>query len=86
MLYNALWATPLLRGGHRKNIFCQKIFVTPSVFKLQKWFFHQNGVDFNHKSKSDVQCVDGSRKAQKCKEDAYMAEINNDPLVAHSAM
>ena len=42
--------------------------------------------NFNHKSKSDVQCVDGSRKAQKCKEDAYIAEINNDPLVAHSAM
>ena len=53
MLYNALWATPLLRGGHRKNIFCQKIFVTPSVFKLQKWFLYQNGVESNQKSKSD---------------------------------
>ena len=24
-----------------------KIFVTPSVLKLQKWFLHQNGVEFN---------------------------------------
>ena len=30
-----------------------KIFVTPSVFKLQKWFLHQNGVESNQKSKSD---------------------------------
>ena len=30
-----------------------KIFVTPSVLKLQKWFLHQNGVEFNQKSKSD---------------------------------
>ena len=30
-----------------------KIFVTPSVLKLQKWFLHQNGVEFNKKSKSD---------------------------------
>ena len=30
-----------------------KIFVTPSVFKLQKWFLHQNGVESNQESKSD---------------------------------
>ena len=30
-----------------------KIFVTPSVLKLQKWFLHQNGVESNQKSKSD---------------------------------
>ena len=28
--------------------------VTPSVFKLQKWFLHKNGVEFNQKSKSDL--------------------------------
>ena len=38
--------------GHKKNICCQKYFVTSSVFKLQKWFLHQNGVEFNQKSKS----------------------------------
>ena len=37
-----------------KNICCQKIFLTPSVFKLQKWFLHQNGVESNQKSKSDM--------------------------------
>ena len=31
-----------------------KIFVTSSVLKLQKWFLHQNGVEFNKKSKSDM--------------------------------
>ena len=30
-----------------------KIFVTPSIFKLQKWFLHQNGVELNQKSKAD---------------------------------
>ena len=30
-----------------------KIFVTPSVFKLQEWFLHQNGVESNQESKSD---------------------------------
>ena len=30
-----------------------KIFVTPSVFKLQKWFLYQNGVESNQESKSD---------------------------------
>ena len=28
----------------RKIFLCQKIFVTLWVFKLQKWFLHQNGV------------------------------------------
>ena len=28
--------------------------VTPSVLRLQKWFFNQNGEEFNHKSKSEV--------------------------------
>ena len=31
-----------------------KIFVTPSVLKLQKWFLHQNGVESNQESKSDM--------------------------------
>ena len=31
-----------------------KIFVTSSVLKLQKWFLHQNGVESNQKSKSDM--------------------------------
>ena len=30
-----------------------KIFETPSVLKLQKWFLHPNGVELNQKSKSD---------------------------------
>ena len=44
-------ATPLLRGFSRKNIFFQKIVL---VFKLQKLFLHQNGVEFSKKSKSDL--------------------------------
>ena len=49
------------------KIFFQKIFVTPSVFKLQKWFLHQNGVECKSKSNmwklqcANWQCVDGSR-------------------------
>jgi hypothetical protein len=31
-----------------------KIFVTSSVLKLQKWFLHQNGVESNQESKSDM--------------------------------
>ena len=31
----------------------KKYLVTPSVFKLQKWFLYQNGVESNQKSKSD---------------------------------
>ena len=51
-LFNAQLATPLLRIG---QIFvAKKIFVTPSVLRLQKWFFNQNGEEFNHKSKSEV--------------------------------
>ena len=45
---------PLLRGCRRKNIFCQNFFfITSLVFKLQKWFLHQNGVELNQKSKAD---------------------------------
>merc|ERR1711923_136982 len=32
----------------------KKIFVTSSVLKLQKWFLHQNGVESNQESKSDM--------------------------------
>ena len=51
---NAQWTTPLLSMGSEAKYFFQKIFVTPSVFKLQKWFSHQNGVEFSKKSKSDL--------------------------------
>ena len=37
-----------------KIFVAKKYLVTPSVFKLQKWFLHQNGVEFNQKSKSDL--------------------------------
>ena len=53
-----------IMGWCAKNMFPHvvigKIFVakkyleTPSVFKLQKWFLHQNGVEFNQKSKSEL--------------------------------
>ena len=36
------------------QIFDAKICVTPLVLRLQKWFLHQNGVEFNKKSKSDL--------------------------------
>ena len=49
---SAQLATPLLSMG--KIFFVKKIFVTPSDFKPQKWFLHQNGVEFNKKSKSDL--------------------------------
>ena len=49
-------ATHLLSWGHRKNICCKKKLVTPSVFKLQKWFFHQNKVEFNQKSSKSDMC------------------------------
>ena len=29
-----------------KIFVAKKIFVTPSVLRLQKWFLHQNGVEF----------------------------------------
>ena len=51
-LSNAQFATPLLSIG--KIFVAKKIFVTPSVLRLQKWFFNQNGEEFNHKSKSEV--------------------------------
>ena len=37
-----------------KTFVAQKIFVTPSVLRLQQWFLHQYGEEFNHKSKSEV--------------------------------
>ena len=49
--------------GHRKNIFCQKIFVTTSVFKLQKWFLVLTS-KWGQKPEIQIwyiQCVDGSR-------------------------
>ena len=47
-------ATPLLRACSRKIFFVIKYLITSLVFKLQKWFLHQNGVKFNKKSKSDL--------------------------------
>ena len=47
-------ATPLLRGFSRKIYFVKKYLITSLVFKLQKWFLHQNGVEFSKKSKSDL--------------------------------
>ena len=52
LLDNALW-----RDAFTEHVVIGKIFVgkkylvTPSVFKVQKWFLHQNGVEFNQKSK-----------------------------------
>ena len=38
-----------------RNILTEhELLVTPSVFKLQIWFLHQNGVVFHQKSKSDM--------------------------------
>ena len=43
-----------IEGPIGKIFVAKKYLVTPSVFKLQKWFLHQNGVEFNKKSKSDL--------------------------------
>ena len=67
-----------------KIFVAKKIFVTPSVLRLQKWFLHQNGVEFNHKFKSGV-CIVWLLARRESK-DAHLAEINYDPLVAHSAL
>ena len=37
-----------------KIFVAKKYLVTPSVFKLQKRFLRQNGVEFNKKSKSEL--------------------------------
>ena len=37
-----------------KILDAKKIFVTLLVLKLQKWFLYQNGVEFKHKSESEV--------------------------------
>ena len=42
--YIALWGDTFTEHGFVGKIFVVKnYFVTPSVFKLQKWFLHQNG-------------------------------------------
>ena len=41
-------------GSVGKIFFVKKYLITSSVFKLQKWFLHQNGVEFNKKSKSEL--------------------------------
>ena len=52
--HNAQWGDAFTEHGDIGKIFVvKKYLVTPSVFKLQKWFLHQNGVEFNQKSKSD---------------------------------
>ena len=55
LLDNALWGNAFTEHGIIGKIFvAKKYFITPSVFKLQKWFLHQNGVEFNRKSKSEL--------------------------------
>ena len=41
-------------GAVGKIFFVKKYLITSLVFKLQKWLLHQNGVEFNKKSKSDL--------------------------------
>ena len=41
-------------GMIEKIFFVKKYLITPPVFKLQKWFLHQNGVELNQKSKSEL--------------------------------
>ena len=53
--------------------------------KLQKWFLHQNGVEFNQKSKSDPNKLDASWKPKICRKDAHTADIGYGTLVPHSA-
>ena len=51
----AMWGDAFIEHGVIGKIFvAKKYLITPSVFKLQKWFLHQNGVEFNKKSKSDL--------------------------------
>ena len=45
--YNTQW-------GCRKNIFGQEIFDNSFSCQATKWFLHQNGVEFNQKSKSEL--------------------------------
>ena len=63
---------------------CQKNICNILSLRLQKWFLHQNGVEFNHKFKSGV-CIVWLLARRESK-DAHLAEINYDPLVAHSAL
>ena len=63
---NALWGDVFMSAcGHRKNICCQKIcgnscsfqateMVSMMTMMTVKWFLHQNGVEFNKKSKYDL--------------------------------
>ena len=52
----AQWGNSFTKHGVIGKIFSvKKYLITSSVFKLQKWFLHQNGVAFNNrKSISDV--------------------------------
>ena len=43
-----------VRSYHRQNIFCQTNICNSFSLKLQKWFLHQNKVELNQKSKSDL--------------------------------
>ena len=52
---NALWGNAFTKHVVIGKIFVsKKYFLTSSVIKLQKWFLHQNEVEFNQKSKSDM--------------------------------
>ena len=53
---NAQWASNAFteHGVIEKIFVAKKIFVTPSILRVQKWFLHQNGVEFNYKFKSDM--------------------------------
>ena len=49
----ALWGDFTEHGVIGRIFIAKKYLVPPSVFKLQKWFLHQNGVEFNQKSNFD---------------------------------
>ena len=48
-----------------KIFFIKKYLVTPSVSKLQKWFLHQNGVEFKSEI-TDVSCFLTSINNNRC--------------------
>ena len=57
-----------------------KIFVTPSVLKIQKWFLHQNGIESNQKSKSDMCKLvvpGGAGATKRCAQDGFWPDISD---------
>ena len=74
-----------VNGAIGKIFVAKKYLVTSSVFKLQKWILHQNGVEFNQKSKSDM-CTVWKQENQKLAHTAEISISGYDPLVAHSVL